>query len=192
MISPADPFDPEMIARLLRSRRTVHQFKPDKPPIELVRQGIEAARWAPNHKLTQPWRFYLLGPETATRIAEFNAELAGASGGSELRQKKRERWLAIPGWIVVTCAKSADAIQSQEDYAACCCAIQNFSLFMWSHGVGVKWTTGAVTRTAEFCDIVWIDPAVEMVVGMLWYGYPADKGAEAARKPLSQIIVELP
>ncbi len=178
-------------AELIRSRRTIHEFLPQPPPRELVRRGIELARWAPNHLLTEPWRFYLLGPQTATAIARLNAELVSRKQGPAAGQAKQERWLAIPGWLVVTCENSDDSIRAREDYAACCCAIQNFALYLWSEGIGVKWTTGAVTREPQFYDLIWVDPVVETVVGLLWYGYPAEI-PQTPRKALNEILVELP
>ena len=144
-------------ADLIRSRRTIHDFREEPAPPDLVRKALDLARWAPNHHLTEPWRFYLLGPETAAAIARLNAEIVTARQGPEAGAAKLDRWSRIPGWIVVTCANSEDSLRSREDYAACCCAIHSFSLFLWSEGVGVKWTTGAVTRDPRFYDLVWID-----------------------------------
>lgn len=178
-------------ADLLRSRRTIHEFKAQTPPREIVLQGLELARWAPNHLLTEPWHFYLLGSETAQAIAELNAKLTTRIKGPEAGQAKLERWRRIPGWLVVTCENSNDPIQAREDYAACCCAIHNFSLYLWSEGIGVKWTTGAVIREPNFYDLIWVDPTLETVVALMWYGYPAEV-PQTTRSPLSQVLVELP
>lgn len=182
------PFD---VAELIRSRRTIHEFRPEPPPTDIILRGLDLARWAPNHFLTEPWRFYLLGPETALAIAQLNAELTARQQGPAAGQVKLERWRGIPGWLVVTCENSTDPLRAREDYAACCCAIQNFSLYLWSQGVGVKWTTGAVIREADFYDLIWVDPAVETVVGLLWYGYPAEI-PQTPRKPLDEVLVRLP
>lgn len=178
-------------SELLRSRRTIHEFKEQLPPREIVLRGLELARWAPNHLLTEPWHFYLLGPETAQAIAELNAKLTTRNKGPEAGEVKLARWQRIPGWLVVTCENIDDSLQAREDYAACCCAIHNFSLYLWSEGVGVKWTTGDVIREPEFYDLIWVDPTLETVVGLLWYGYPAEV-PQTARTPLSQVMVELP
>ena len=116
-------------ASLIRSRRTIHDFREEPAPAHLVRKGLDLARWAPNHHLTEPWRFYLLGPETAAAIARLNAEIVTAKSGPEAGAAKLDRWSRIPGWIVVTCANTDDPLRAREDYAACCCAIHNFSLF---------------------------------------------------------------
>lgn len=182
---------PIKVEHAIESRRTIHDFGPETPPARLIHRAIELARWAPNHHATEPWHFYLLGRETATAIAELNAELVTRERGSDAGRAKLQRWLQIPGWLAVTCDISEDEIRAREDFAACCCAIQNFSLYLWSEGIGVKWTTGAVTRHPKFYDLIWVDPAAESLVGLMWYGYAAEVPS-TTRKPLEQILVELP
>lgn len=178
-------------AALIRSRRTIHEFREEPAPRELALKAIDLARWAPNHHLTEPWRFYLLGPETAEAVARLNAELVAEREGAEAGAAKYERWRRIPGWLAVTCERSGDPLRSREDYAACCCAIHNLSLYLWSEGVGVKWTTGAVTRDPRFYDLAWIDPEAETVVGLVWYGYAAEV-PNPARRPAGEVSVTLP
>ena len=180
------------VTRVLRERRTVHEFLPAPPPREALLRAIELARWAPNHRLTEPWRFYLLGRETAAAITLLNAEAVAAKHNEAKAQEKLARWQSIPGWMVVTCEKSEDGVQALEDYGACCCAIQNLTLALWSEGIGVKWSTGAVTRDPAFYDLIWVDPSREQVVAMLWYGYPAAVPAMDRRKSVSELIVNLP
>lgn len=173
-------------------RRTINQFKPEpKPPRELIDQALEAARWAPNHRFTEPWRFYLLGSETVAQIIDLNTEIVAASKGEAAAKAKREKWSSVPGWLVVSCVKSDDPLTAQEDYAACACAIQNIQLSLWENGVGAKWTTGAVTRDPRFYDTLWIDRDLETVVGMVWYGYPEEIPV-SRRKRVSEVLIELP
>lgn len=179
------------VARLIRSRRTIHDFSDQPAPQEQLLRAIELARWAPNHHATEPWHFYLLGSETAMEVAKLNADLVGEKSGSAAAKAKFERWSAMPGWLVVTCDKSDDEIRAREDYAACACAIQNMMLYLWDEGIGVKWTTGAVTREPRFYDIIWADPDVEYVVGLLWYGY-AQEVPMIRRKEVHEISVNLP
>ena len=75
--------DGATVAELIRSRRTIHDFRGEPAPPELARRALDLARWAPNHHLTEPWRFYLLGPETAAAIARLNAEIVTAKSGPE-------------------------------------------------------------------------------------------------------------
>lgn len=180
----------QSIADVIRNRRTINFFKPEVPPRDIVLEGIEAARWAPNHHLTEPWRFYLLSDAVKQQVVELNARLVTETQGAEAGRKKRERWRLIPGWLVITCKRSDDALRQREDYAACCCAGQNLALYLWSRGVGMKWTTGPVTRSEEFYDLIWVDPVVEEVVGLFWYGYP-DEVPVSVRKSVPEIVVEL-
>ena len=57
--------DPTDFTELLRGRRSVNFFEPEPVGAEVLLEAIEVARWAPNHRLTEPWRFYVLGDETA-------------------------------------------------------------------------------------------------------------------------------
>ncbi len=177
---------------LIRSRRTIHQFKPGTGPDEAtIRAALEQAIWAPNHYLTQPWRFYLPGAESKERICLLNAQLVNDKQGERAAQIKLRRWREVPGWLVLTCSKSDDEVTMRENYASCCCVAQNLMLILWDGGIGVKWTTGAVTRSLSFYDIIGADPSREEVVGLFWYGFPAEvPGAE--RKSLKEILTELP
>lgn len=187
----AAPPDPERAAALLRHRRSVERFRPERPPAALIEAAVECARWAPNHHLTQPWRFYDLGPETTAAVVALNAGLVAARKGEAAADAKRRRWGAVPGWLAVTQRRCDDPLREREDYAACCCAIQNLMLFLAAHGVGTKWTTGDVTREPGFHEIVGIDAAAEDVTGLVWYGYPAHR-PRSRRLPVSEILRTLP
>ena len=179
--------DADGVHRVLRSRRTVHDFKPGSVPEALVVGAIEAARWAPNHHRTEPWHFYILGEKPRARIAELNAGLVRDSKGERAAEIKLKRWNAMPGWLVLTCVHSDEAVRSREDYAACCCAAQNLMLYLWAEGVGVKWTTGRVITLDAFYAAAGIAQEREYVVGLFWYGWPATI-IEQHRKPVDALI----
>lgn len=180
----------DAIATLVRARRTIHEFADGVPPRERVLAALDAARWAPNHHRTEPWRFTLLGPRAIARIIDINTELAREKNGDAAAAKKRARWQAMPGWLVVSCQRSDDPAREREDYAACCCAVQNFALVLWADGIGTKWSTGKITRDPRFFAAIDVDPARESVVGLLWYGYPADI-PQQARRPLADVMREV-
>lgn len=188
--SPTLP-DAGATAELIRARRSINRFRPERPPRELILSALELARWAPNHHLTEPWHFYLVGEQTARAIVELNAGIVTEARGEVAGADKRERWSRIPGWLVVTCDNADSELQAWEDYAACACGLQNVALYLWSRGVGMKWTTGAVIRDPRFYDLLWVDPDVETVIGLIWYGYP-DESPAAQRRDLGCSLVELP
>lgn len=176
------------IKEIISSRRTIHQFKTDHVPDEkIIREAIDAARWAPNHHLTEPWMFYLIGPDTAKSITDLCSEIVMELKGKKAAQMKHRRWSMMPGWLVLTCKKSADRIREREDYAACSCAIENFMLYLWAEGIGVKWTTGDIIRDPRFFELLQIDQGSESVVGLFWYGY-AETVPTTLRKPVNEII----
>jgi len=177
-----EPFDD-----LLRGRRTIHDYTDEAPPRDAILAAIEAARWAPNHHRTEPWRFYLLSRARGAEVAALNAELVRAKSGDQAADSKLRRWQAMPGWLVVTCARNTDAAREREDYAACCCAAQNLALALWARGIGMKWGTGKVTRDPRFLALIGADPAAEFVVGLFWYGYPAAIPAQQ-RRAVAEIV----
>lgn len=180
------------IEDVIRGRRTVHNFTTEVPPFDQIEKAVELASWAPNHRHTEPWQFHHLGPETISAVVDLNARLVAEKKGPAAGEAKRERWSTIPGWLVVTSALSPDDAElEKEDYAACCCAIQNLSLYLWSAGIGVKWTTGAVTRHPDFYRLLNVDPAERQTVGVLWYGYAANV-AQQKRQPVGEILTRLP
>lgn len=175
-------------AEAIRSRRSIDLFEQEPPGTARLIEAIELARWAPNHRLTEPWRFYLLGPRSAEAIVDLAVEMETQAKGERAGEARRRRWGAIPGFFAVACARSDDPLKQQEDYAACCCAVQNLMLYMWQCGLGVKWTTGAVTREPRFLEIVGVDPAAETLVGLFWYGMPRVVPSQK-RRDVEQIVV---
>lgn len=178
-------------AEVLRGRRTIELFLQTPVPDALVREAIETATWAPNHHVTEPWRFYLLGEESKSRCLDLCHEIVAAKKGEKAADFKRESWSDKPGWVVVTCERSDEELRQREDYAACSAAIQNFMLHLWKAGVGSKWTTGDITRDSRFLDIVEVDDSRAFVVGLIWYGYPKLTPSQSRTDP-SAAMVELP
>ena len=182
---------PEQMADAIRARRSIALFEPEPVGTEALLAGIELARWAPNHRLTEPWRFYLLGQKTRAALIEFAAEYENKIKGEAAARARRARFAAIPGFFVLTSRRSEDGLVDRENYAACCCAVQNLTLYLWQRGIGVKWSTGAITREPDFYEIVGIDAATESVVGMFWYGRPKVVPTQK-RLAVEEIVVRRP
>ena len=156
---------------VLVGRRTINLYLQTPVPDSLVRDAVEAATWAPNHYVTEPWKFYLLGKETISACLDLVREMVTEKKDANAAEFKANNWAEKPGWLVVTCRQSEDELREKEDYAACSAAVQNLMLYLWKAGVGSKWTTGDITRDPRFFDIVGIDQD-ESVVALLWFGYP--------------------
>ncbi len=178
-------------AEVLQGRRTVDLYLQTPIPDALVLEALEAATWAPNHHVTEPWRFVLPGQQTVEKILGLCEQLVCAQKGAALGSHKRESWSEKPGWLVVTCQRSEDELRQQEDYAACSAAVQNFMLYLWKAGLGSKWTSGDITRDPQFLEILGIDGDDAFVVGMIWFGYPKLTPTQT-RKNLSEVVIKLP
>ncbi len=181
----------ESFAAALRARRSIDLYEQAPVSADALLAAIEVARWAPNHRLTEPWRFYLVGPTTAAAIIELAAEIDAAKKGPRAADARRERMKAIPGFFVLTSTRSEDSLLEREDYAACCCAVQNLMLYLWQRGIGVKWTTGGITRDQRFYDLLSIDRGRERIVGLFYYGVPKVV-PERKRRPVEEIVTRRP
>lgn len=177
---------------VLRGRRTINLYLQTPVPDALVEEAIEVATWAPNHHVTQPWRFYRLGKNTVAECLNLVRDIVTTKKGDpKAGEHKAASWSEKPGWLLVTCARSGDELRQREDYAACCAATQNFMLYLWKAGVGSKWTTGDITRDPRFFDIVGVDPEKETVVALLWYGHPKLTPTQSRRSP-DEVLTRLP
>jgi nitroreductase len=179
------------LAERIRDRRSTNQFLKQKVSRKLIREAVELARWAPNHHLTEPWQFYVLGEQAIADSIELIRDNATRKKDAAFGDFKAASAREIPGWLVVTCKKSADEILQREDYAACCCAIQNLMLYLSEAGVATKWTTGEITRDARFHRVLGSDPDKSFIVALIWYGYPKVLPTQS-RQPLENILTELP
>lgn len=176
---------------VLRGRRTIDLYLQTPIPAKLVEEALETATWAPNHHVTEPWRFFRIGPQTKQQMLDLCRDIVCDKKGDEMADFKRKKWSEKPGWLVVTCERSLDELRQLEDYASCSAAIQNFMLYLWKAGVGSKWTTGPITRDARFFDIIGVNPDEAFVAGLIWYGYPKLTPSQA-RKGLDEVATSLP
>lgn len=185
---PSLSADPDTLHQFLLTRQTTHDFTSDAVPQEVLHRALECALRAPNHFLTNPWRFTVLGPQTQRAIAEANARITEARHGPDAAQNKRARWLSVPGWLLVTCVRDKSPIRDRENYAACCCAVQNFTLALHAEGYSAKWTSGGVTRDTAFPQICGYDATRERFVGLIWFGRPASHTPPTRREPLAAVM----
>ena len=178
-------------AEVLRGRRTIELFLQTPVPEKLILAAIETATWVPNHHVTEPWHFYLLGKETKERCLDLCRDIVTYKKGAEAGEFKRQSWSQKPGWLVVTCQRSEDELLQRENYAACSAAVHTLMLYLWKAKVGSKWTTGDITRDSRFFDVIGVDEAEEFVVSLMWYGYPKLTPTQS-RKDLADVLVKRP
>ena len=191
------------LKELIQGRRTCYQFADLKDfPVsnQTLYECLEAARWAPNHKLTQPWRFWIVGEQAKEKMAHIYADnraLRKAQREDEqyqiLYEKAFEKFRSIPKIVLVGQVLNDNPIIQKEDYAACACAIQNFQLMAWSLKIGVQWSTGPITSDARTYDYLSIVPENIELIGALYLGHLKEdcQNSNSKREPLEYFITHL-
>ncbi len=181
----------------ITGRRTIARFEQEPISTELLTQLLAFGTWAPNHHLTEPWTFIVLGPRVHTQLAERLGDIQAARAPEEapehrqrLRTDGTTKLASVPTIVAVVSDQTGDAQRQTEDYAATCCAIQNVQLAAWAEGVGIKWSTNAVTRDSLAYELLRLDPATKTIVGFLFVGYPADiPPPRPRRKSVDECII---
>lgn len=188
------------LSEALLERRTIKDFAPVNVPIPVLEKALAAGLWAQNHRLTQPWRFVILGGEARCTLADIagDIQIASLPAGTEAAAVEKARFQAYskvssrPAAVAVSYALSEDAVQRREDFAATCCAIQNIALAAWSDGLGMLWSTSPIMNHHRSLALLGIDPQKEELVGILYFGYPNGLPTTPKRKPLGEFLRVLP
>jgi nitroreductase len=162
----------------IRTRRTHKAFAPEPVPREELEQLLELARWAPNHHLTAPWRFRVVGPGALARLKE----AAGPEGAAKLDR--------CPTLVVVSAVLSGDPIQDEEDLHAT--AVASYIVLLAAHARGLAgyWRTPEQLRTPEGRAAVGL-PGSERFVALLHLGRPRQEKDAPERPPVAQTTVYL-
>jgi nitroreductase len=166
---------------LIRTRRTHKAFGPDPVPDEVLLELFELARWAPNHHLTDPWRFRVLGPNARAGLKRV-AETAKPGSGSKLDR--------APTLIAVSAKQTGDAAQDQEDVLAT--AVAAYIVLMGAHARGLAgyWRTVGVMESAEGRAALSL-PGDELPIGLLHLGDPRQQQRVPDRAPVEEIALFL-
>ena len=157
----------------IKVRRTIHSFNTKKVPEDIINRAIEAANYAPCHRLSFPWRFTNIIRSQRELLARLALEIKcdGKKMNNDFEEKVNSNILSPSHLIVASQISTKDQKRRLEDYAACSCAIQNLLLSLAGDEVGSKWSTGRITMHENTYKIVDIDPKVEEIIGFIWVGY---------------------
>jgi nitroreductase len=167
------------LEQAIRRRRTHKQYGSRPVEEETVRELVDLARYAPNHHLTQPWRFRALGPDT-------RAALEHAAGEKEAVKLRR-----APTLVLVTAVLSGDPHTDREDLLATGCAVYAMLLGATERGLASYWRTPAAIETSEAREILGLEPS-ETVVALVHLGPRVTEPPEKERASVVDVFRSLP
>lgn len=184
-------FDLSEIQEVIKSRRSIkpEQFSSRQVHKEIVVDVLEAARWAPSHGLTQPWRFKVFMEGGLDQLAEFQSNLYKEScDSSTFNQMKFDKLLSRPklsSVVIAICMnrQRSGKIPEIEEISAVACSVQNMSLICTAYGLGAYWSSGGMTYSEEMKKYLGLDKD-DKVLGFLYIGYPSGEWPTGQRRPI--------
>ncbi|HET7478391.1 MAG TPA: nitroreductase [Rubrobacteraceae bacterium] len=171
------------------TRQSINRVKQDPVPRALVERILESAIHAPNHKITEPWRFHVFTGKGRGELARARAELARIQAEEEGEDeemaagrisRERKKTFRAPVVIAVISLAGRDEVETLENYAACCAALQNMQLTAHSLGLASIWRTGPVAYHEHMRGFFGLADG-DRIVAYLYIGYP-DMGERPRRR----------
>lgn len=167
------------VIEAITTRRSVPQFKPDPVPKELIQRLLDAAVWVPNHRMTEPWQFYVLGETTRRKFAEIRRDFRKHSlpnpDAPEVKpalQKIVDDTVKTPVVIIVTSRGHTDPELQEENYWATFGAVYAFMLAAWAEGLGTYFRTGPIREYPPLRQMLNLEDD-QRIIGVVYAGYPA-------------------
>ncbi len=182
------------VIRAIETRQSIGRVKQDPVPKSLIERVLESAVHAPNHRLTEPWRFHVFTgrgrgelararAETARLQAEAEGETEEMAAGRISRERKKA--FRAPVVIAVICDAGRDEVETLENYAACAAAVQNMQLTAHALGLGAMWRTGNIAYHDHMREFFGLKDG-DRIVAYLYVGYPDMGERPRRRKPAAQ------
>jgi nitroreductase len=180
----------------IRDRRSVKRFTDRPVSRDEIETILSAAVLAPNHRLTQPWRFYVLGPEAryayGIALGDRKAKkIENPDAARAMRETVGAEHRALPGMLVVAVTNNESAEIAEEDYAAVMMAIQNLTLCAVDLGLGTHIKSGAVMSDPAARAAAGVREG-ERIVAIVNVGTPAEVPAAKSRESAAAFTTWMP
>ena len=180
----------------LHGRRSIREFTAREVSRAEIETMLDAAVTAPNHRLTQPWRFYVLGPDArrAYGLALGNRKakkIEDAAAADAMRNNVANQHMALPLMIAVAVVEDQNPEIREEDASATMMAIQNISIAAVALGLGTHIKTGAVMQDAAARAAAGVREG-ERIVALINVGEPTIVPPAKERKPAASLTTWLP
>jgi len=180
----------------IRSRRSIKRFTERPVTRDEIETLLAAATLAPNHRLTNPWRFYVLGPEArhayGLALGERKAKkIENPDAARATRDTVAAEHRALPAMIAVAVVDNENPEIREEDYAAAMMAVQNMMLAAVELGLGTHIKTGGVMGDPAARAAVGL-PENERIVAIVNVGVPADIPPAKKREEAAALTTWVP
>ncbi len=170
-------------------RVSTRDFQPRPVARDVLLRLLEAAVRAPNHKLTEPWRFAVLTGASRDRFAEIRrthresrfADPSAPEAAKAIEKTWREA-RETPAFVVVSTVVSDDPVRREEDLAAVWMAVQNLLTAATAEGLGTYVRTGGILEEPALRELVQAGDGVKLVA-VVSVGYPAGPESPRRRTP---------
>jgi nitroreductase len=185
----------EQFNELVHSRRSTKPrfFNGKIVEDRLIWQILENANWAPNHGLTQPWRFKVFTGSGLEKLADFQANLyQQLTPEVKFNPEKYERMktnLLKSSHVIVICMKrqASAKIPEIEEIAAVACSVQNMALTATAYNICSFWGSGSITYTEELKEFLGLSPQ-DLCLGYLYLGYSDRPVSQSRRDPIQERV----
>lgn len=185
----------DSLNKLIRSRRSTKPrlFNGKKIEDQVVWQILENANWAPNHGLTQPWRYQVFSGLGLEKLANFQANLYQQM--TPIEEFKLEKYTRMKtnilksSHIIVICLErqKSEKIPEIEEIEAVACSVQNMALTAAAYEICSFWGSGGVTYTNELKQFLGLGEK-DKCLGYLYLGYSDSPTAKSRREPIQDKV----
>lgn len=164
----------------IQSRRSIGKVSETMPDKHLIEKVLEAARWAPNHHMTQPWKYFVLTGDARVRLGQVMKEIKSEGWTEEEKRAGLERLdrealkpLRAPVVIAAAVTPSDDPkVEEIEEICAVAAGVQNALLTAHALGLGAIWRTGKPTYHPQMKKFFNLGER-DTLLGFLYIGYPS-------------------
>jgi len=185
----------EQLNKLMRSRRSTKPrlFNGNKIDDKIIWQILENSNWAPNHGLTQPWRYKVFTGLGLNKLAEFQADLYQKITSEEkLKPEKFARMktnILQSSHVVIICMErqKSEKILEIEEIEAVACSVQNMALTAAAYDICSFWGSGGVTYTEELKEFLGLGEK-DKCLGYLYLGYSDNPATKSRRDPIKDKV----
>ena len=174
----------------IKERRSIGKVTTEVPPRELIWQLLEAGTWAPNHHLTEPWRFVVLEGDARVALGEVMGAVDAArhddpQKGAEAADKTARKPLRAP-YVIAVGVEPDPAAPEIEELCSGAAAAQNMLLAAEALGLAAIWRSGWIAFAPEIREHLGFSSSGK-VLGFIYVGFAAGEKPTRTRRPAAQV-----